>query len=161
MSALGQRRHSVDTPVAAPGNAATIILANWSSVPKVPTGAAATVNPVEKPRDLPTNDVVAVELVWIQNDQASAANGVRLYALASDKTTFREVDCKDDNGIATIGSAAPQAVPVLSAGQERRILVVVARYPFGGVIEYTAGATGPTNWDVLVTYHLNDGGVLQ
>lgn len=94
----------------------------------------------------------AVELVWHRNDQASAANGIRVYAL-DDTNTWRETDVKDDSGAATIGSAAPQAVAALSAGQERRLLIDVARYR-GVAIEYTAGPTGPTQWNGTITVHL-------
>lgn len=104
--------------------------------------------------------LTGIEIVWMQNDQASNANGVRLYA--RDNTgTWREVDCKDDNGAATIGSASPQAVAALSAGQERRLFIDVSRYVNGVAVEYTAGGTGPTNWSGVIALHYGAVAVLK
>ena len=133
---------------AAPGNNATIIM--FTTHAKVATGGSAQ---IQQSINQSANRINAVELVWLRNDQASAANGIRVYAL-DDTGTFREVDVKDDNGNPTIGSAAPQAVGVLSAGQERRILIDVSRYA-GVAIEYTAGATGPTNWNGSIAVHMS------
>ena len=135
---------------AAPGNGATIILA--TTHPKVPTGGTATIQPssVLVSTD---NYLNALEFVWLRNDQASAANGVRVYAL-DDTGTFREVDVKNYLNAATIGSAAPFQVPILSAGQEYHLLIDVSRYR-GVAVEYTAGATGPTNWNGTIFAHLS------
>lgn len=137
---------------AAPGNGATIILA--CSADKVATGGTGITKAVNLPRG---SMVDAIEITWHRNDQASAANGIRVYAL-DDTNTWREADVKDDNGAATIGSAAPQAVGVLSTGQERRILIDVSRYR-AAAIEYTAGATGPTAWNGTIIIHLGAGAV--
>lgn len=133
---------------AAPGNGATIILA--CTAPKVVTGGTGITQPVNLPRG--PSCVDAIELVFLANDQASATNGIRLYA-RDENGTWREVDCKDDNGAATIGSASPQAVAALSAGQERRLLIDVSRYPRGAAVEYTAGGTGPTAWAGSIALH--------
>jgi len=106
----------------------------------------------------------AVEIVCLRNDVAGAANGLRLYALQSDGKTWTEVDCKDDNGAATIGSAANQTIPVVAAGAERRLLIDVSRYR-GVAIDYTTGAGGPTSgiatWDGLIAVHLGYGNLLR
>jgi hypothetical protein len=151
MSAYKQSRHGVPWP-AAPGNGATIVMA-CCKVPKLATGAGATVPSTEPVRNLDANDVNAIEIVWLRNDQASAANGVRLYAV-DDAGTYREVDLKSDTNAATIGSAAPVQVPVLSTGQEWREFLDVSRYINGWAVEYTAGATGPTNWNGCIVLHL-------
>jgi hypothetical protein len=106
---------------------------------------------------IPANSLQAVELIWLENNQASNANGIRVYTLLKDGTTWREVDVKDDNGVPQIGSAAPQNVPVIATPAERRILIDVARYN-GVAIEYTAGATGPTEttgWNGQILLHIN------
>jgi hypothetical protein len=135
---------------AAPGNAATIIM--FTTHPAI---AVATLVPnnLQVAQSVPGSRIVAWEGVWLRNDQASAANGIRLYAL-DDGGTFREVDCKDDLGAATIGSAAPQAVGILAAGAERRLLIDAARYN-GFAVLYTAGATGPTNWNGVQHVHID------
>lgn len=139
---------------AAPGNGATIIM--FTTHPKIPTGGTSQIQPSVNQM---VSRINAVELVWLRNDQASAANGIRVYAL-DDTSTFREVDVKDDNGLPTVGSAAPQAVPVLSTGQERRILIDVSRYQ-GVAIEYTAGATGPTNWNGSIAVHMSAEAIIR
>lgn len=145
----------------APGNAATIVMV--SSAPKINGSLSATAAGArtwmfdQDGRELaiPANSVNGVEIVWLENDQAAAANGVRLYALTKNGTTWREVDCKDDSGNATIGSGAPQTVGTLSTPAERRILFDVSRY-YAFAIEYTAGATGPTAWDGVIMIHINN-----
>lgn len=129
---------------AAPGNNATILLYAWGPV------ARTTGSSVYTPTDPNTKNRVIdlVTITWLRNDQASAANGVRVYGL-DDTGTFREVDLKNNFNAATIGSGAPVAVPALSAGQEYRVSLNVAHLK-GGAIEYTAGATGPTNWNGCV-----------
>jgi hypothetical protein len=141
-------RHNVPWP-AAPALNQTIIL--FTTHPKIPTGGASQAQPVPS---LEVNRVNAVEIVWHLNDQASAANGIRVYALGS-TDLWRETDVKDDAGAASIGSGAAQAVGILAAGAERRILIDVSRYR-GVAIEYT-GATAPTavtGWDGTITVHL-------
>ena len=138
-------RELIPWPVA-PALNETIIL--FTTHPKVATGATAMTQPS---RSLPVNSVNAVECVWHRNNQASAANGIRVYAL-DDTDTWRETDVKDDNGNATIGSAALQAVGILAAGAERRILIDISRYR-GAAIEYT-GATPPTQWNGTIFAHL-------
>jgi len=148
---------------AAPGNAATIVM--LSTHPKLAgslVGTAAGAKRVMFAMDgtelaIPANSLNAVELLWTENNQASNANGIRLYTLLKDGVTWREVDCKDDNGVASIGTAAPQAVAVLATPAERRLLIDVARYN-GVAIEYTAGATGPTEttgWNGQILLHIN------
>lgn len=148
---------------AAPGNAATIVMV--STHPKLATnlsGTAAGARRVMFAMDgtelgIPSNSLQAVEILWTENNQASNPNGIRLYTLLKDGVTWREVDCKDDFGTPQIGSGAPQSVPVLATPAERRILIDVARYN-GVAIEYTAGATGPTEttgWNGQILLHIN------
>jgi len=151
---------------AAPGNAATIIMLcthpkKVGSLSAIAAGAVRVLQDYDG-RDQPitADQISAVEIVWLENDQASNANGIHLYAMKKDTATWREVDCKDDNGVAQIGVGAPQAVPVLATPAERRILIDVARYS-GFAVEYTAGATGPTSWDGTITLHLNDAVVVR
>jgi hypothetical protein len=135
---------------AAPANAATIIM--FTTHPAIAV-ASLIPNNLQIATSVPASRIIAWEGVWLRNDQASAANGIRLYAL-DDAGVMREVDCKDDNAVATIGSAAPQAVALLSTGQERRLLIDAARYN-GFAVTYTAGATGPTNWNGVQHVHLD------
>lgn len=146
---------------AAPGNAATIVMV--STMPKLvgslnsAAAGAITWCKGQDGRDLglAANSISAVEIVWLENDQASAAsNAVRLYAIKSDWVTWREVDCKDDSGNPTIGASASQTVGTLLTPAERRILIDVSRYP-AFAVEYTAGATGPTAWDGIIMLHIN------
>jgi hypothetical protein len=95
----------------------------------------------------------AVEITWLRNDQASATNGLRVYAL-DDADVFREVDVKNYLNAPTIGSAATFTVTSLSAGQEYHALLDVSRYR-GVAVEYTAGATGPTNWNGCIVAHIS------
>lgn len=140
---------------AAPGNGATILM--FTTHPAI---AVAGITPVlQYAVSVPASRINAWECVWIRNDRASAANGIRLYAL-DDGGTFREVDCKDDNGNAQIGSAAPQAVAALSAGEERRLLIDTSRYN-GFAVTYTAGATGPTNWNGVQHVHMDVEAVIR
>jgi hypothetical protein len=141
---------------AAPGNAATILL--FTTHEGI---AVATLQPVEGQylHGLAANRVNAWEAVWLRNNQASAANGIRLYAL-DDQGVMREVDCKDDSGNATIGSGSAQAVGALSTGQERRLLIDTSRY-HGFAVTYTAGATGPTNWNGVQQVHLDVEAVIK
>lgn len=142
-------RQTIPWPIA-PGNAATIIM--FTTHPDV---AVAGIQPTNANwlRSMAAEKVNAWEGVWIRNDQASAANGIRLYAL-DDLDVMREVDCKDDNGVATIGAAAPQAVGVLASPAERRLLIDTSRYR-GFAVTYTAGASGPTNWNGHQQVHLD------
>lgn len=96
-----------------------------------------------------------VEFTWIKNNQASAANGVRLYTFdASD--AVREVDLKDENDDASIGSGAvtPVQVPILASGEEWHLALEVSRYSRGVAVTYTAG-TAPTEWDLMVNAYFN------
>src|SRR3954466_7990425 len=97
---------------AAPTANQTILLFNTH--PKVVTGGSSQTLP---PVAVPAARVVGVEIVWHRNNQASAANGIRVYAL-DDADAWRETDVKDDNGAATVGAAAPQAVAALASPAE-------------------------------------------
>ncbi len=119
---------------AAPGNAATIVLFS--------TQRLASKGGLE---------IAAVEFTWHRNDQASAANGLRCYAL-DDTNTWRETDLKDDFNLPTIGSAAPLTIPALATGQEWREKFVVAHLR-GFSFEYTAGAVGPSAWNGSIAIH--------
>lgn len=138
---------------AAPGNAATIIMV--CTADKVVSGSSSGVTKAVNVPGGPSL-IDAIELVWLENDQASAANGVRVYAKKSNGA-WREVDVKNSAGAATIGAAAAKQAPVLASPAEYRLMIDVARYPYGVAIEYTAGATGPTSgastWDGLITLH--------
>lgn len=141
---------------AAPGNGATILLFTTHqgiAVAGLQAVEGQYLHGVDPCR------INAWEGVWLRNNQASAANGIRLYAL-DDQGVMREVDCKDDNGNATIGSGSPQAVASLSTGQERRLLIDTSRYQ-GFAVTYTAGATGPTNWNGVQQVHLDVEAVIK
>lgn len=146
--------------VAAPGNTATIVL--FTTHQKV-AGNTALVGLGPSVPSLVPAQLVALEFVWILNDQASAVNGVRVWVL-SDSNVWRETDVKDyTTGAATIGAAAPKQVPVLAAGQEYSLLIDVARYR-GVSVEYTAGATGSTpttGWDGIFTAHIDVESVIR
>ncbi len=145
---------------AAPGNAATILL--FSTHPKlvgslVGTAAGAVTIQADfdgRSQGISGNQLAAVEFVFLENDQASNANGIRLYALKKDGTTWREVDLKDDLGVASIGAASPRQVPVIATPAEYRLLIDTSRY-VGVAVEYTAGATGPSAWDGNIMAQLN------
>lgn len=144
----------------APGNAATILL--FATHPKLVGSLSSTANGAvtsKKDQDgrdhtFSANQLNAVELLWNENDQASNANGVRIYTLKNDLVTWREVSLNDDLGAPSIGSLAPKQVPILTTPAEFRLLLDVARYT-GLAIEYTAGATGPTAWSGQITAHIN------
>lgn len=142
---------------AAPGNAATIIL--FCTHPKVPSGGTAAVRPSLEQRGgigkFDVREMECVDILWHKNDQASAANGVRVYVTDDGGVTWFESDRKSDTNAATIGAAAPVQVPVLASPQEWRETFVVADCQ-GVAIEYTAGATGPTavtGWRGTITCH--------
>lgn len=130
---------------AAPGNAATIVL--FATHDRAAGGSGAIYRGKGGAPTATQADVI--EIAWHRNNQASAANGVRVYAL-DDTGAWRETDLRDDADAPTIGAAAPQAVPLLAATQERRLTLVVSHLR-GFAVEYTAGATGPTNWNGTIT----------
>lgn len=132
------RRESAPWP-AAPGNGATIVL--FCTHPRVPGGGAGS--PVGPTLGRATPFLDSVTCLWHKNDQASAANGVRIYMTDDAGVTWHESDRKDDSDAATIGAAAPRQVPVLTPPQEWRETFLVSDVR-GFAIEYTAGATGPT-----------------
>lgn len=136
---MSERRFYAPWP-AAPGNNATIIL--FATHPRQPGGSGDIVAPKDAPAP---GQVDAITITWLRNDQASAANGVRVYGY-DNTDTWREVDLKNSLNIATIGSAAPVQVPILAAGQEYRVTLVVSHLR-GVAVEYTAGGTGPTAWN--------------
>lgn len=155
---------------AAPGNNATIIM--FTTHPKVATGSSVTTPSTLKSMVKPgaftvsPDEIAEIELLWHRNNQASAANGLRLYVLIrlSDGTTeWVESDCKNDSNNATIGTAAAIQVPSLAAPQEWRETFRVNQY-LGFAIEYTAGATGPTQdtgWAGNVILHRQGGAVVH
>lgn len=109
---------------------------------------------------LPTHEIDAIEVVFLRHDQASAANGLRLYA-RDDEGNFREVDLKGDDGVATIGAGAPKQVPLLAAGAEARYLIDVGRYSNGWALEYTSGAIalGASGWNGVLSLLGNESSV--
>ncbi len=126
---------------AAPGNAATIVL--FTTHDRSAGGSGTLSRPSIK--DIDSRRVDAITITWLRNDQPSNANGVRVYGY--DNTgTWREVDLKDDQNLPTVGAGAAVQVPVLAAGQEWRETLIVSHL-LGVCVEYTAGATGPTNWN--------------
>lgn len=128
---------------AAPGNGATIVM--FCTHPRQPGGAGSPVQ--ASIRDIDQSRIAAVTITWLRNDQASAANGLRVYAL-DNIGVFREIDLKNDSNVASIGAVAPVQVPVLAGGQEWRETLVVPHCR-GLAVEYTA-ATGPTNWNGVI-----------
>lgn len=133
---------------AAPGAAATIILFATKEC------AVGSARYTPKGGSLGAQGLTGVEFTWVKNDQASAANGVRLYTFDKDGVVV-EVDLKDDSNAATVGSGAatPIQIPVLAAGQEAHVFLEVSRYPRGVVVTYTS-VGAPTVWDLMVqTYH--------
>jgi hypothetical protein len=138
---------------AAPALNETIVL--FTTHPKAPTGGT---NKVLPPPCIPPSRLSAVEIVWQRNNQASAANGIRVYTL-DDTDTWRETDIKDNSNNATVGAGAPQAVPALVAPAEWRTLIDAARYR-GIAVEYTAGAA-PTQWNGTITLHLGAEAVIR
>lgn len=143
----------------APGNNATVILA--ATAAKQPGGSGAIVQPpphMEKLRGRAT----AVTITFLAHDQASAANGIRVYAKDA-AGTWRESDRKNDSDVATIGSAAPVQIPVLSSPAEKRVTIIVADLD-DWAIEYTAGATGPTattGWQLKISVEVDDLAVIR
>lgn len=137
---MGESREFVPWP-AAPGNGATIVM--FATHTRFAGGSGAIYKPLTSVAG--RRQLEAVTLTWLRNDQASAANGLRVYGL-DDTDTWREVDLKTDAGAASIGSAAPVQVAALIAGQEQRETLIV-KHLKGVAVEYTAGATGPTAWN--------------
>jgi hypothetical protein len=143
----------------APGNNATILLFNTH--PKQVGGAGTMFQP--SLQGLQQVRIAAIHCRWLLNNQASAANGLRVYALRRDGVNWSEIDLKNDANAPTIGAAAPVQVPVTAAGAEWRETLVVSHCR-GVAVEYTAGATGPTDgsgWDGCISVDLDSVAVIR
>jgi len=144
----------------APGNAATVIMV--STAPK-PAGGSGQAVPPTLSQGLEKGRAVSVTLGYLRNDQASAANGVRVWASDNGGVDWFEVDLKSDTNAATCGSAAPIQVPVLAAGAEWRETFIV-KHLKDFAIEHTAGATGPTavtGWRGVISVELDNVAVIR
>lgn len=133
----------VPWPTTIPANNATIVL--FTTHLRQVGGSGEFFQPSLKGVLGSSGRLNSIEVTFHRHNKASAANGLRLYAL-DDTDTWRETDLKDNNDLPTIGSAAPKQVPILSAGQEYRIGIDVSRYR-GVALEYTAGADNPEEWN--------------
>ena len=142
-----------NVPTAPAANATTVLFATHpctlgtggasvsSTFTKASTGEAVVVTP---------DAIEELEVVFGLHDHASATNGVRAYYTNDGGTTWHETDVKGIDDAATIGSGHPIQVPALSSGQEWAEVFHVGRYR-GFALEYTAGSTPPTAWDVTVS----------
>lgn len=147
MPANAQTKYMAPWPTV-PGNNSTVIL--FTTHERDPGGGQSIVQP--SLAGISGQQVDAIEVVFHRHNKASAANGLRLYAV-DDTGAWRETDLKNDLDAPTIGSAAPRQVPVLSAGQEYRIFLDVSRYR-GVRLEYTAGADNPEEWNGTIWAHI-------
>lgn len=95
--------------------------------------------------------IYAVHITFLKHNKASAANGVRVYARATDGTWI-ETDLNDglNPPNATIGTAATYQIPALAAGRTTHLTLIVGHLINGFAIEYTAGADNPETWDGLI-----------
>ena len=112
------------TPPAAPGNNATVTLYEQGS---------------ESPQ--PFIRPLRVLINFLSVDQASATNGLKAYAKYTSSGSWRQVD---------FNSTMPATVGASSAGVDNIHDFDVAPYKFFKV-EYTAGATGPSTWELIIT----------
>jgi hypothetical protein len=144
-----------NVPAAPAANATVVLFATHPCT--LGTGGASVVSTFIKATTgeaivLSPDAIEELEAVFGLHDKASVANGVRAYYTNDGGANWRETDIKDPDDAATIGSAAPIQVPVLSAGQEWAEIFRIGRYR-GFAITYTAGSTGPTavtGWDVAI-----------
>ena len=133
----------------------TIIL--FCTHPRQPGGAGALQQPtslVVGSRHVGPEDIQAVTLLFLNHNQLSAANGLRVYAWASKTGLWYEVDLPDENDAPTIGANAEIQVPVLTNSTIWRERLEVADLE-GVAVEYTAGATPPTEWVGSIALHVN------
>lgn len=134
---------------AVPANGATILLFAWGPVARVTgTSSFTPTDPNTKNRQ-----VDAVTITWQRHNKASAANGLRCYALGDDNV-FYETDLKNDSNASTIGASAPIQIPALAADQEWRETLIVSHLK-GGAIEYTAGPDNPENWNGTIAVDIS------
>lgn len=95
--------------------------------------------------------IYAVHITFLKHNKASAANGIRVYARATDGTWI-ETDLNDGANPpnATIGTAATYQIPALASGRTTHLTLIVGHLINGFAIEYTAGADNPETWDGLI-----------
>ena len=153
------RRVFVANPTAAPTQAGQVVVL-FATHPRKPGGSGTAVASTYVRSDgtsavsLATDAIKLMHLTIHQNDQASAANGLRAYQTTDAGRTWVETDMKGYNIAGTanqpsIGAAAPIQVPALSTGQEWAEDFDISRYR-GFALELTAGATPPTSWSYTV-----------
>ena len=135
----------------------TIIL--FCTHPRQPGGSGTLQQPtslVAGPvsREVGPEDIQAVTLLFLKHNQLSHANGVRAYGWCSKTSLWYEVDLPDQNDAPSIGANAAIQVPVLTSPATRRVRCEVADLE-GLSLEYTAGATPPTEWVGSIALHIN------
>lgn len=145
-------RRFIDLP-AIPANNATIVL--FATHPKTPSGGTLYQPPSGITALIKNHFLDAITAWWAQHNKASAANGLRVWATDDGGTNWFETDLKDDNGVPSVGSAAPVQVPALASGQECRETFIVSHLR-GVALEYTAGADNPENWDGGIVLDLEE-----
>ena len=143
----------VSNPAVTPGAGETVVL--FSTHPRMPGGSGSPVTSTFATVDganvvIEHGTIRDMVAVFGLHDHASAANGLRAYYTNDGGTTWHETDVKGIDDAATIGSGHPIQVPALSSGQEWAEVFHVGRYR-GFALEYTAGSTPPTAWDVTVS----------
>jgi hypothetical protein len=136
---MPQARPFAPWPAAPAAPGATIVM--FTTAPRPSADGRVTLPSLENRR------CSGLHITWHKNDQASAANGLRIYASDDGGTTWYESDLKNASNAPTIGSAAPVTVPILAAGQEWHEFLELSRYR-DFAVEYTAGGVAPTpaNW---------------
>lgn len=111
------------TPPAAPTSGATVVLYTQGS---------------ESPQ--PFIRPMRVTINFLSVDQASAANGLKAYAKSTSAGTWRQLD---------FNATMPVAIAASSAGVDDIHDFDVVPYKYFKV-EYTAGATPPSTWELII-----------
>jgi hypothetical protein len=153
-SDMPMKRAFVSNMTAAPAGAGdTVVL--FATHPRMPGGSGTAVTSTFADADglnliVPHGTITRMDAVFGRHDHASAANGLRAYYTNDGGTTWLETDMKGPDDQGTIGTGHPIQVPVLSSGLEWAEVFAIDRYR-GFALEYIAGATPPTIWDVTVS----------
>jgi len=85
-------------------------------------------------------------LFILHGTNASAASGLKPYCSTDGGTNWRLMDFKDASAVATM----PVQVAALAAGANKRYAFEITDVD-DFKLEYTAGATAPTTWELEVT----------